>query len=228
MKNIAQSLTDLRHEIAACAREHGRDATAVSLLAVSKKQPVAAIRAALDAGQTDFGENYLQEALDKMTALADSHACWHFIGPLQSNKTRAVAEHFDWVHTLDRDKVARRLSEQRPADRPPLNVCIQVNISAEASKSGVDPARLPELAATISSLPGLRLRGLMALPAPTVDFEAQRRPFRQLRETFEQLRAGGLELDTLSLGTSADFAAAIAEGSTLVRLGTAVFGARPG
>ncbi len=228
MKNIAQSLTELRHEIATCAREHGRDATAVRLLAVSKKQPLSAIRAALDAGQTDFGENYLQEALDKITALADSRACWHFIGPLQSNKTRAVAEHFDWVHTLDRDRIARRLSEQRPDGQAPLNVCIQVNISAETSKSGIDPATLPELAATVSNLPGLRLRGLMALPAPSTDFAAQRRPFRQLREAFEQLRAGGLELDTLSLGTSADFAAAIAEGSTLVRLGTAVFGPRQG
>ncbi len=227
MQNIEQSLTALRQRIVSSAQEYARDAHSIKILAVSKKQPISAIRAALAADQRDFGENYLQEALAKIDVLADSQACWHFIGPLQSNKTRAVAENFSWVHTLDREKIAVRLSEQRPGGLGPLNVCIQVNISAEASKSGISLAALPALVMTIRQLPGLRLRGLMALPAPAAEFDAQRQPFWQLRQAFEQLQGGGFELDTLSMGTSSDMAAAIAEGTTLLRIGTALFGPRP-
>ncbi len=202
--------------------------SSVTLLAVSKTQRPAAVREALDAGQTRFGENYVQEALDKIAALADRRAAleWHLIGPLQSNKTRAVAEAFDWVHGIDRLKLAERLSAQRPASLPPLQVCVQVNISGEASKSGVSPAELPALAHAVAALPRLRLRGLMAIPEPAGDLDAQRRPHRALRERFEALRAEGLALDTLSMGMSADLEAAILEGATIVRVGTAIFGAR--
>lgn len=200
----------------------------VTLLAVSKMQPATAVRAAHAAGQRHFGENYVQEALDKMAALADLRAelQWHLIGPLQSNKTRPVAEAFDWVHGVDRLKIAQRLSEQRPAGLAPLNVCLQVNVSGEASKSGVDPAELAALAHAVAALPRLRLRGLMSIPEPADTLDAQRRPHRQLRELLDRLNADGLALDTLSMGMSADLEAAVLEGATLVRIGTAIFGTR--
>ncbi|MBY6205973.1 MULTISPECIES: YggS family pyridoxal phosphate-dependent enzyme [Halomonas] len=199
------------------------------LLAVSKTKPASMIREAYEQGQRDFGENYLQEALEKQKALADCDAiCWHFIGPLQSNKTRDVAEHFAWVHSVDRVKIARRLSEQRPAHLPPLNICLQVNVSNEPSKSGVGLEDLPELAAQVAALPGLQLRGLMTIPAPCDDTKAQRQPFRQLASALARLREQlpQAPLDTLSMGMSADLEAAIAEGATMVRLGTAIFGSR--
>jgi PLP dependent protein len=177
-------------------------------------------------GQREFGENYLQEALDKQAGLRDLPLTWHFIGPIQSNKTRAIAEHFSWVHSVDRLKIAERLSAQRPAGLPPLQVCIEVNVSGEASKGGVTPADLPALAAAVSKLPGLQLRGLMAIPAPTADQAAQRAAFRRVREQFEALRAHGYALDTLSMGMSGDLEAAILEGATIVRIGTALFGER--
>jgi PLP dependent protein len=200
----------------------------VTLLAVSKTQPPQAVREAAAAGQRAFGENYVQEALDKMAALADLRGQleWHLIGPLQSNKTRAVAEAFDWVHSVDRLKIAQRLSEQRPDGLPPLNVCLQVNISGEASKSGLMPAEVAGVAHAVAGLPHLRLRGLMAIPEPAADFEAQREPHRALRVLFERLQREGLPLDTLSMGMSADLEAAIAEGATIVRVGTAIFGER--
>lgn len=212
---------------AEAARRYGRDPARVTLLAVSKTFPAEAVRALAGLGQRDFGENYLQEALEKMRALADLDLCWHFIGPIQSNKTREIAENFTWVHSIDRIKVARRLAEQRPAALPPLQVCIQVNISGEASKSGVTPEGLVDLAAEVAALPRLTLRGLMAIPAPASTFERQRASFRRLYLVLEDLRARGLALDTLSMGMSDDLEAAIAEGSTLVRVGSAIFGARP-
>jgi len=228
VKNIAQNLTSLRRQIADYAHKYQRDPDSVRILAVSKRQPLDAMRAVRDAGQSDFGENYLQEALAKMEVLGRAAIHWHFIGPLQSNKTRSIAGYFNWVHTVDRDKIARRLNEHRPADFPPLAVCIQVNISGEASKSGVSPAGLSSLAASVAGLPRLQLRGLMALPAPTASLAEQRRPFAELRAAFESLQAEGHQLDTLSMGTSADLEAAIAEGATMVRIGTALFGPRPG
>ncbi len=202
----------------------------MSLLAVSKTFGPDAVITAADAGQRAFGENYLQEALDKQQAVAarrpDLDLDWHFIGPIQSNKTRPLAEHFNWAHAVDREKIARRLSEQRPADLPPLNICLQVNVSGEASKSGVAPADLPALAQAVAALPRLRLRGLMAIPEPAQDIEAQRKPFAQLRALQQQLRAIGIDTDTLSMGMSADMPAAIAEGATIVRIGTAIFGQR--
>ena len=201
----------------------------MNLLAVTKTRPPEDVRAAFAAGQRDFGENYVQEALAKIAALADlrSELRWHLIGPLQSNKSREVAEQFDWVHTVDRVKLARRLSEQRPADRPPLQVCLQVNVSGEASKSGVAPGELRALAHEVAALPRLRLRGLMAIPEVAGDIDAQRAPHRALRELFEALNAEGLGLDTLSMGMSGDLEAAVAEGATWVRIGTALFGVRP-
>lgn len=212
---------------AACARAQ-RDVQSVTLLAVSKTFGAQAIREALAAGQHRFGENYVQEALEKMAALADVRPRleWHLIGPLQSNKTRAVAEHFDWVHSVDRLRIAQRLSDQRPAHLPPLQVCLQVNISGEASKSGLAPAEVGALARDVAALPRLRLRGLMAIPEPADDPDAQRRPHRALRELLDTLRAQGLDLDTLSMGMSADLEAAVLEGATIVRVGTAIFGQR--
>ena len=211
----------------ACAAA-GRPVQAVTLLAVSKTFGADAVREAVAAGQTAFGENYVQEALTKIAALADlrSGLQWHLIGPLQSNKTRAVAEAFDWVHSLDRLKTAQRLSEQRPPGMPPLQVCLQVNISAEASKSGLAPDEVLPLAQAVAALPGLRLRGLMAVPEPAADPHAQRAPHRALHELLASLNASGLALDTLSMGMSADLEAAITEGATLVRIGTAIFGGR--
>lgn len=217
----------------ACIRQQITDAQArfeatqtITLCAVSKAQSATAIRAAYDAGQTVFGENYLQEALQKQAELKDCAIAWHFIGPIQSNKTQPIARHFDWVHSVDRLKIAHRLSDARPSDLPPLNICLQVNISEEASKSGASGQELLELALNIKQLPRLQLRGLMAIPAPCSDFEQQRDQFRQVRALFNHLNSHGLQLDTLSIGMSGDFAAAIAEGATLVRIGTAIFGAR--
>ncbi len=211
----------------ACRRA-GRNPEDVGLIAVSKRQTVAAIRDAYAAGQRAFGENYLQEGLDKQQALAELAISWHFVGPLQSNKTKAAAEHFDWVHTVDRLKIAQRLAQHRHASATdaPLDCCIQVNLSGETSKSGATAAELPELAHAVARLPGLRLRGLMTLPEPADNEADQRAPFAELRRLLEELRSEGLALDTLSMGMSADLEAAILEGATLVRIGTAVFGPR--
>lgn len=226
MENVARNLAAVRARIEAAAELVGRDPGTVRLLAVSKTQPAEVLAAAWDAGQRDFGENYLQEALPKLDALADRAVQWHFIGGLQSNKTRAVAERFDWVHTVDRESIARRLSDQRPAELPPLQLCLQVNVSGEGSKGGIAPERLPELAAAVAALPRVTLRGLMAIPAPGRDLTTQRAPFRQLRELMEHLNRRGLALDTLSMGMSEDLEAAIVEGATVVRIGTAIFGSR--
>lgn len=227
MSDIATRLEAVRERIAAAEARFSRPAHSVRLLAVSKTHSAAAVAEALRAGQRAFGENYVQEALEKAESLSREPVEWHFIGPLQSNKTKAVAEHFDWVHSLDRWKIARRLSEQRPADRPPLNVCLEVNIDSEATKSGLLPDEVPEMARATAELAGLRLRGLMAIPAPGEGFEAQRRPLRRLRELFDALRDQGLTgLDTLSMGMSDDLEAAVAEGATIVRVGTAIFGPR--
>ena len=228
MATIANNIQQVQRRIAAACAAAQRPVQSVTLLAVSKTQEASAVRDAFAAGQRAFGENYVQEALDKMVALADLRPQieWHLIGPLQSNKTRVVAEHFDWVHSLDRLKVAQRLSDQRPAHLPPLDVCLQVNVSGEASKSGVAPVDVPGLARTVAALPRLRLRGLMAIPEPEGDFEAQRAPHRLLHELQQVLVRDGLPLDTLSMGMSADLEAAVAEGATLVRIGTAIFGTR--
>jgi pyridoxal phosphate enzyme (YggS family) len=212
--------------IARAERESGRAPGSVQLLAVSKAFSAESVRSLARLGQRHFGESYLQEALHKQAALTDLQLVWHFIGPLQSNKTRGVAEHFSWAHSVDRSKIARRLSGQRPGALPPLNVCLQVNLSGETSKSGVTPQGLAALAEEVSQLPALRLRGLMSIPAPTSDTGAQREAFRRLRNLFEDLSARGLELDTLSIGMSADLEAAVAEGATIVRIGTALFGPR--
>ncbi|QFY88560.1 YggS family pyridoxal phosphate-dependent enzyme [Magnetovirga frankeli] len=226
MTEIAKNLNQLREQIQQLAQRHGYRADDILLLAVSKTKPASAIRAAFAAGQRHFGENYLQEALEKQGELADLPLEWHFIGRIQGNKTRPIAEHFSWAHSLDSLKHAQRLAEQRPAPLPPLNVCLQVNLSGEASKGGVAPEQLPSLAEQVAQLPRLRLRGLMTLPAPASDLAQQRRPFHQLAELKQRLCAQGLALDTLSMGMSADLEAAIAEGSTLVRIGTALFGSR--
>ena len=229
MASIASKLQQVRRRIDdACTRAQ-RPVQSVTLLAVSKTFGVDAVREAHAAGQHAFGENYVQEALAKMGALADLRGSiqWHLIGPLQSNKTREVAEAFDWVHTIDRLKVAERLSAQRPAHLPPLQLCLQVNLSGEASKSGVAPREVAALARAVAALPMLRLRGLMSIPAPLEGVDAQRVPHRQLRELLLVLQSQGLALDTLSMGMSADLEAAIAEGATIVRIGTAIFGARP-
>ncbi len=224
-----ERLCQVRARIAAAAVQAGRDPAAVSLLAVSKTFPAAAVAALAGFGQNAFGENYVQEALAKITALrADWPALqWHFIGPLQSNKTGGVAAHFDWVHGIDRFKLAQRLSEQRPAELPPLQVCIQVNVDAEASKSGLRPEEAGALAAAVAALPRLRLRGLMGIPAPRQGLDAQRAPFARLRALRDAIAAEhGLTLDTLSMGMSADLEAAVLEGATIVRVGSAIFGQR--
>ncbi len=226
MIGVTENLLKIRDLLSRYALEAGRPADAVQLLAVSKKQPLEKLHEAARAGQHDFGENVVQEALAKIEATASLDVTWHFIGHLQTNKTRAVAEHFDWVHSIDRLKTARRLSAQRPEGLASLNVCLQVNIDAEQGKSGVSAEELPELAHAVSELPGLRLRGLMCLPAIHTSFEAQREPFAKLREQYESLCGSGLELDTLSMGMSGDYRAAIFEGATMVRLGTAIFGQR--
>ena len=219
-------LQTVMQRIDAATSRFSRESGSVTLLAVSKTRSSEELRAMAAQGITHFGENYLQEALDKITDLADLSLEWHFIGPIQSNKTRSIAEHFDWVHSVDRFKIAQRLSEQRPAELPPLNICLQINISGESSKSGIGLDELPELAKQVSLLPRLNLRGLMAIPAQAVGFDAQRQPFRMLRLAMEELNASGMKLDTLSMGMSDDLEAAIAEGATLVRIGTALFGPR--
>ncbi|MCP5285034.1 MAG: YggS family pyridoxal phosphate-dependent enzyme [Burkholderiaceae bacterium] len=228
MSSIGSRLQEVKGRLASACIAAGRDVDSVTLLAVSKMQGPEAVRDAAAAGQRAFGENYVQEALDKMAALRDLPLQWHLIGPLQSNKTRVVAEAFDWVHSVDRLKIAQRLADQRPAHLAPLQLCLQVNVSGEASKSGVAPAELPALAAAVAALPSdrVRLRGLMAIPAPADTAAARRAPHRLLHELADALRAQGLPLDTLSMGMSDDLEDAVAEGSTLVRVGTAIFGRR--
>ena len=226
MTTIASNLQAVRSAILEATVKAERRATDVRLLAVSKTFPQQAVRDCFRAGQTCFAESYVQEALDKIAALHDLPVEWHYIGPIQSNKTRAIAEHFAWVHSVDRLKIAERLSSQRPTHLPPLQVCLQVNISGEDSKSGVLPDHLIVLAQEVTKLPGLKLRGLMTIPAPCDDAAAQRLPFAQLHELLNLLNLQGLHLDTLSMGMSHDFVAAIAEGATMVRIGSAIFGER--
>ncbi len=226
-RDLTENLNRVRARIAAAEARFGRPPGSVRLLAVSKTWPAADLRAVHAAGQQAFGESYVQEALGKQEALADLELEWHFIGPVQSNKTRDIAGRFHWVHSVDRLKIARRLSAQRPAHLPPLQVCLQVNISGESSKAGCAPGEVEGLAAAVAELPRLRLRGLMAIPAPRDDFQVQRDAFRRLRALQAGLIARGLALDTLSMGMSADLEAAIAEGATMVRVGTALFGTRP-
>ncbi|WP_150304449.1 YggS family pyridoxal phosphate-dependent enzyme [Pseudomonas saliphila] len=223
MSTIADNIANVRDRIFRAAESAERDPQGVTLMAVTKTRPATAIRDAWAHGIRDFGENYLQEALDKIATLQDLPLTWHFIGPIQSNKTRAIAEHFDWVHSVDRLKIAQRLSDQRPEHLPPLNICLQVNISGEDSKSGVMPEDLPALAAAVSSLPRLQLRGLMAIPAPADDSAARRIPLQQLRQAMQALPQ---TLDTLSMGMTDDLTEAVQEGSTIVRVGTALFGPR--
>ena len=226
MSSIAQSLEKIRNRVTVLERRYQRPPDGVRILAVSKTKPPQAVRAAAEIGQREFGENHVQDALTKLDALADLDLVWHFIGPIQSNKTRIVATRFDWVHSIDRAKIAQRLNEQRPEDLPPLEVCIQVNVSGEGSKSGVDSGEVYELADAVSALPRLKLRGLMTLPRPCDDLDAQRRPFAELRRVLEELNTRGFALDTLSMGMTNDMEAAIAEGATIIRIGSAIFGAR--
>jgi hypothetical protein len=226
MATISANLQAVRQRIAACARGAGRNPESITLIAVSKSWPASAVREAAAAGQRAFGESYVQEALGKMDELADLALVWHFIGPVQSNKTRPLAERFDWVHSVDRLKVAQRLSDARPAARAPLELCVQVNVSGEASKSGIDACGAGALVRQIRALPGLRLRGLMAIPEPTGDPLRQRERFRELRLLRDRMNAEGMAMDTLSMGMSDDLEAAIQEGATMVRIGTAIFGAR--
>jgi len=229
MKNIAGSLELILGKIRLAEQKYGRNPGSVKLLAVSKTRSIGDICAARECGQLDFGENYVQEAIDKITGITGHLLIWHFIGPVQSNKTNQIASHFQWIHSLDRLKIARRLSDARPQHLPPLNICIQVNISNETSKSGVSPEELLQLAAACRGLPNLRLRGLMTLPEPCTDLEQQRVPFRQLKTLLDSVNSSissEQPLDTLSMGTTNDMEAAIAEGATIVRIGTALFGAR--
>ena len=230
---ISENLQLVQHRIANSAQAAGRDPASITLLAVSKTFDVQAVLAAAQAGQRAFGENYVQEAIDKIATTRDMRAHnpdlqleWHFIGPIQSNKTRQIAEHFDWVHSVDRLKIAQRLSEQRPAEMPPLQICLQVNVSGEATKSGLEPDELLEPARAVVLLPNIRLRGLMAIPEPTEDVQQQRAAFAKLQLMQNDLQAVGIQTDTLSMGMSADMDAAIAEGATIVRIGTAIFGVR--
>jgi len=226
MTAILSNLQATRQAVEKAAESAHRGVAEVRLLAVSKTFPAAAVREAYRAGQTAFGENYLQEALEKIAALHDLPLEWHFIGPIQSNKTRPIAENFAWVHSVDRLKIAERLSGQRPPHLPPLNVCLQVNVSGEESKSGVAEEEVEQLARAVARLPNLKLRGLMSIPAPAADEKAQRLPFARMREIFGKLNSQGMGLDTLSMGMSHDYPAAISEGATIVRIGTAIFGAR--
>ena len=228
MDTIEKRLQAVKSRIARACAAAGRDPRDIVLVAVSKTFPADAVRAAHAAGQSDFGENHAQDAVAKIAALGDLDLVWHFIGPVQSNKTRSIAEHFAWVHSIDRLKIAERLAAQRPEALPPLQACIQVNVSGEATKSGVAPAEAPALARAVAALPRLRLRGLMAIPEPTDDPALQRRRFESLRDLRDRLAADGLALDTLSMGMSDDLEAAIAAGATMVRVGTAIFGARSG
>lgn len=224
---IRTRLAAVRARVAEAARHAGRTPGSVTLLAVSKTFSAADIRAAYAAGQRDFGESYLQEAVEKMSALGDCAIRWHFIGPIQSNKTRAIAERFDWVHSVDRERIARRLAEQRPAELAPLDICLQVRIGEEETKAGVDPGDLPALARAVAELPRLHLRGLMSIPPPIPDETQQRVAFRQLARLRTDLISAGLPLDTLSMGMTEDMETAIAEGATIVRVGSGIFGSRP-
>ena len=227
MTTIASRLQAVNERITRATRAAGRIAQDVTLVAVSKTFPPSAISEAYAAGQADFGENYLQEGLEKVLALARLNIMWHYIGPIQSNKTRPIAENFSWVHGVDREKIAVRLSDARPPDLQPLQICIQVNVSGEQSKSGVPPEQVLDLAVAISALPRLQLRGLMAIPEPTTDVELRHRRFRALSALFDEIVRRGVALDTLSMGMSDDLEVAIAEGATMVRIGTAIFGERP-
>ena len=224
--NIADNINQIQQKIADYATKYQRNQQDIQLLAVSKTHSAEDIRQAYAAGQRHFGESYVQEALDKITQLQTLDIHWHFIGAIQSNKTRDIAAHFDWVHSVDRYKIAQRLSQQRDPQQAPLNLCLQINISDEQSKSGIGLAQLPELAAEVGELPGLQLRGLMAIPAKLDSLQQQRAMFRQLRQALQQLNRQGQRLDTLSMGMSNDMEAAIAEGATIVRIGTAIFGPR--
>ncbi len=226
MTAILSNLQAVHAAINQAALMARRDAAQITLLAVSKTVPASVIRTAYNAGQQAFGENFVQEALDKIHDLRDLPLQWHFIGPIQSNKTRAIAENFNWVHSVDRLKIAQRLSEQRPGNLPPLNVCVQINVSGESTKGGVTADEAEALAHAISVLPRLKLRGLMAIPAPVSELPEQRAPFAQMRELLQRLNATGLKMDTLSMGMSHDMTAAILEGATIVRVGTAIFGSR--
>lgn len=226
MTKLTDNISTLNRQIRIIEQHYERPLGSVKLLAVSKKQTLEKIRRAAAAGIKDFGENYFQEALEKIDTLRDLDLTWHFIGPIQSNKTRGIAEYFDWVQSVDREKIAQRLSQQRHAGKPALNVCVQINLSAEASKSGLDLQQADSLCGVIDSLPNLSLRGLMAIPAPRSDLQAQRRDFRRLADAYRNLQLRYRSMDTLSMGMSNDYEAAIAEGSTLIRIGTALFGAR--
>ncbi len=226
MTDIKKNLAEIHQEIEQICRQHGRNSNEVCLLAVSKTKPASDIEDAFNAGQKDFGENYLQEALEKIDQLRQLDITWHFIGGIQSNKTRPIAENFDWVHTLSSSKHAHRINDQRPTDLKPINACIQVNISHEASKSGLDVEEVLPLAKEIASLENIQLRGLMVIPAPTSNETMQRQVFHQVAELMQTIKANGIALDTLSMGMSADYPAAIAEGATIIRIGTAIFGAR--
>jgi PLP dependent protein len=228
MPGIDENLNAVRQRLDAAGRKHGRDPAEILLVAVSKTCPATSVQAAYEAGQRDFGENYVQEGVEKVQALATLPGIvWHFIGPLQSNKTRPVAEHFDWVHSIDRLKIAQRLAEQRPSNAAPLNVCLQVNVSGEESKSGVAPEEVLVLAQAVAQLPRLSLRGLMCIPEPSEDEAVLASRFGMLVRLRAQLHEAGLMIDTLSMGMSADMEAAIAAGATMIRLGTAIFGSRP-
>ena len=226
MIRVTENLAYIRDLLAKSAADAGRDAESIRLLAVSKKQPVSSVIEAAAAGQCDFAENFVQEGLEKIAGAGRDDLCWHFIGHLQSNKTQAVADHFDWVHTVDRFKIAERLSNQRPKHLRDLNICLQVNIDDEPGKSGVAVIEVIDLARQMAALPRIRLRGLMCLPKMRSDVEAKREPFARLRELSDTLLTDGIAVDTLSMGMSGDFQAAILEGSTIVRIGTAVFGPR--
>ena len=226
-QNLPVRIAEVRERLARAARAAGRTADSVTLLAISKAQPPELIAAAADAGLTQFGESYLKEALAKIAALQKRPLTWHFVGRLQANKTRPIAQEFAWVHALDRLHIAERLAAQRSAHAPPLNVCLQVNLAGEANKAGVAPSELPQLAHAVAALPRLALRGLMCLPPEESEPARQRAWFAQLRALFERLNAGGARLDTLSMGMSGDFEAAVLEGATIVRLGTVLFGPRP-
>jgi len=223
---IAYNLKNVLQRIKDAVNKNNTITHPVTLLAVSKTHTINKIEEAFLAGQRDFGENYLSEAIEKITALDEYDICWHYIGPIQSNKTAKIAEHFAWVHSIDRLKIARRLSAQRPGHLPPLNICIQVNISNEASKSGVSPEELPELIVQVNNLPGIKLRGLMCIPAMEETYDKQRQAFHKMYELYQQQKSAFPDIDTLSMGMSADLEAAIAEGSTMVRVGTDIFGAR--
>jgi len=225
---VTENLAIINDLLAQASRDAARSDSPVQLLAVSKKKPISSILEAAAAGQRDFGENFVQEGIEKIATAGRDDLIWHFIGHLQTNKTRAVATHFDWVHTVDRLRTARRLSAQRPANLDDLQICLQVNIDNEPGKSGAAANQVLSLARSVATLPRIRLRGLMCLPAPRSGFEEQREPFARLRELLETMQQDGLDVDTLSMGMSGDFAAAIHEGSTIVRIGTAIFGARPG